>query len=76
MRLNGKPSSPNPTPNLGSPGAAGAAEAQPTSLSARLQKLGREYGWSALGVYLALTALDFPFCYMFVKYMGADVIGE
>jgi len=29
-----------------------------------------------LGVYFALTALDFPFCYMFVRYMGTDRIGE
>lgn len=71
-RLNGKPISPNPTPNLGSP----AAEAEPASLSARLRKLSREYGWSAVGVYLALSALDFPFCYLLVRYLGTDLIGE
>jgi len=41
-----------------------------------MRKLSREYGWSALGVYFALTALDFPFCYLFVKQMGTDRIGE
>lgn len=41
-----------------------------------MRKLSREYGWSALGVYFALTALDFPFCYLFVRQMGTDKIGE
>jgi len=72
-RRNGRPS-PDPTPNLNSGG--GAAEAEPQSLGARMRKLSREYGWSALGVYFALTALDFPFCYLFVRQMGTDKIGE
>jgi len=41
-----------------------------------MRKLSREYGWSALGVYLALSALDFPFCYLLVRYLGTDRIGE
>jgi N-terminal acetyltransferase 2 len=61
--------SPNPTPNLGSP-------SENLSLGQRMRKLSREYGWSALGVYLALTALDFPFCYMLVRYLGTDRIGK
>jgi hypothetical protein len=72
-RRNGRPS-PDPTPNLNSGGSA--AEAEPQSLGARMRKLSREYGWSALGVYFALTALDFPFCYLFVRQMGTDKIGE
>jgi hypothetical protein len=72
-RRNGRPS-PDPTPNLNSGGAA--AEAEPQSLGARMRKLSREYGWSAIGVYFALTALDFPFCYLFVRQMGTDKIGE
>ncbi|KAL8711365.1 MAG: hypothetical protein Q9220_004262 [cf. Caloplaca sp. 1 TL-2023] len=59
----------NPTPNLGSP--------EPSlSLSQRLRKLSREYGWSALGVYLLLTALDFPFCFLAVRLVGTDRIGH
>lgn len=73
-RRNGKPVSPDPTPNLHSP--KGTAEAEPQSLGAKMRKLSREYGWSALGVYFALTALDFPFCYLFVRQMGTDRIGE
>ncbi|KAL1978034.1 hypothetical protein VTN31DRAFT_893 [Thermomyces dupontii] len=49
---------------------------QPTSLSARLKTLSREYGWSALGVYLALSALDFPFCFAAVRVLGVERIGH
>ncbi|KAK0102394.1 hypothetical protein ONS95_006014 [Cadophora gregata] len=76
-RRNGKPVSPNPTPNLGSAdGAAAAAEAEPTTLGGRLKKLSREYGWSAVGVYFLLSAADFPFCYLLVKYLGTERIGH
>jgi hypothetical protein len=40
-----------------------------------MKKLSREYGWSALGVYLALSALDFPCCYLLVRTLGTDRIG-
>lgn len=46
------------------------------SLSGRLRKLSREYGWSALGVYLLLSALDFPFCFLAVRTLGTDRIGR
>jgi len=46
------------------------------SLTQRLRKLSREYGWSALGVYLGLSAIDLPLSYMLVRYLGADVVGE
>lgn len=59
----------NPTPSLGSPEPA-------LSLSQRMKKLSREYGWSALGVYLALSALDFPFCFLAVRLLGTDRIGR
>lgn len=41
-----------------------------------MRKLFREYGWSAAGVYFTLSALDFPLCYLLVKTLGADKIGE
>ena len=59
----------NPTPQLNSPTPS-------LSLSQRLRKLSREYGWSAFGVYMLLTALDFPFCFAAVRYVGADRIGH
>lgn len=59
----------DPTPHLNSP--------EPSlSLSQRFRKLSREYGWSALGVYLFLSALDFPFCFLAVKWLGTDRIGH
>lgn len=70
-RPNSTDSTPNfdPTPNLGSP--------EPSlSLSQRLRKLSREYGWSALGVYLLLSAVDFPFCFIAVRWLGTDRIGR
>lgn len=55
--------------------ADGAAK-ESLSLSQRLKKLSREYGWSAVGVYLALSVLDFPFCFLLVRIVGTDRIGE
>ncbi|KAL9063351.1 MAG: hypothetical protein Q9157_008286 [Trypethelium eluteriae] len=39
-------------------------------------KLGREYGWSAMGIYFALSALDFPFCFLAVRLLGTERIGH
>ena len=41
------------------------------SLSARMRTLSKEYGYAALGVYLGLTALDFPFCFLAVRMIGS-----
>ena len=49
---------------------------QSQSLTQRLRKLSREYGYSAFGVYLLLTALDFPICFAAVRYIGADRVGH
>ncbi|ORY10898.1 hypothetical protein BCR34DRAFT_338969 [Clohesyomyces aquaticus] len=59
----------NPTPHLGSPEPA-------PSLAQRLRKLSREYGWSALGVYLAIGALDLPVSFVLVRMLGAERIGH
>ena len=29
-----------------------------------------------MGVYFALSALDFPFCYLLVRYVGTERVGE
>ena len=63
-----KHTQPNPTPHLGSP--------EPHSITARLKKLSREYGWTVIGVYLALTVADLPFCFLAVKYIGAERIAH
>ena len=54
----------------------GAAAEEPLTLGQRMKKLSREYGWSAVGVYFMLSALDFPFCYLLVRTLGTDRIGE
>ncbi|KAH6639459.1 hypothetical protein C7974DRAFT_131997 [Boeremia exigua] len=59
----------NPTPHLGSPEPA-------QSLSQKLKALSKEYGWAALGVYLGLSALDFPLCFIAVRLLGTDRIGH
>ncbi|KAI0595416.1 peptide alpha-N-acetyltransferase Nat2 [Biscogniauxia sp. FL1348] len=58
------------------PNAKKAGASEPQGLSARLKKLSREYGWSALGVYLTLSVLDFPFCFLLVRIVGTERIGE
>ena len=52
-----------------------AAAAEPTSLGARFKKLSREYGWAAVGVYMGLSVLDFPFCFLLVRTVGTEKIG-
>lgn len=69
IRFNSSSPKPNPTGQLGSP-------EPPLSLSQRLKKLSREYGWSALGVYLLLSALDFPFCFLAVRTLGTERIAH
>ncbi|KAK4549740.1 hypothetical protein LTR36_005041 [Oleoguttula mirabilis] len=32
------------------------------------------YGWAAVGVYFGLSAIDFPFCYLAVRWLGTDRI--
>jgi hypothetical protein len=59
----------NPTPHLGSPEPA-------LSVSQRLKQLSREYGWTALGVYLGLSLIDFPFCFLAVRLLGTERIGH
>ncbi|KAB5535145.1 peptide alpha-n-acetyltransferase [Coniochaeta sp. 2T2.1] len=48
----------------------------PLTLRQRLKKLSREYGWSAVGVYLTLSVLDFPFCFLLVRTIGTDKIAD
>ena len=46
------------------------------SLSGRFKQLSRKYGWAAVGVYAGLSVLDFPFCFLAVRLIGPDRIGE
>lgn len=66
-----RPYSTQPTPGPSQP------PIEPTrTLSQRLKNLSREYGWSAVGVYLLLSALDFPFCFLAVRWIGTEKIGQ
>lgn len=40
-----------------------------------MKKLSREYGWVGLGVYLGLSVLDFPLCFLLVRTVGVERIG-
>lgn len=46
------------------------------TFSQRMKKLSREYGWTAVGVYFALSVLDFPFCFLAVRLIGTDTVGH
>ncbi|KAI1331756.1 hypothetical protein F5Y16DRAFT_243314 [Xylariaceae sp. FL0255] len=65
----------NSDPNL-NPNPKTPPKEEPQGLSARLRKLSREYGWAAVGVYLGLSVLDFPFCFLLVRWVGTERIGE
>lgn len=49
---------------------ANPAPKKPTGVKA----LVKEYGYSALGVYLAISAIDLPLCYILVHSMGEEEI--
>ena len=73
-----RPYTTNPPPGPGpgpGPGHSGTPP-QHQSLSTRLRALSREYGRSALGVYLLLSLIDFPFCYLAVRMLGTERIGN
>jgi len=46
------------------------------SLSQRFKELSRRYGYAAVGVYLGLSVLDFPFCFLAVRLIGPERVGE
>ncbi|KIX92222.1 uncharacterized protein Z520_12103 [Fonsecaea multimorphosa CBS 102226] len=56
--------------------SSSATTNQKPSIKERLKTMSREYGWTAVGVYLALSALDFPFCFLAVRLIGTETIGH
>ncbi|CAK1363378.1 hypotheticalsprotein [Cercospora beticola] len=50
--------------------------AKPRSLSERMKEMSRKYGWTVTGIYLGLSVLDFPFCFLAVKWFGTERIAE
>lgn len=45
-------------------------------MSARFRDLSRRYGYAAVGVYLGLSVIDFPFCFLAVRLVGPERVGE
>ncbi|KAK2748700.1 hypothetical protein FQN57_000281 [Myotisia sp. PD_48] len=56
--------------------STGPAPPPRPSFSQRMRTLSREYGWSAVGIYFFLSALDFPFCFAAVRLLGVERIGH
>ena len=48
-----------------------AADPRAQTLSARLKRLIKEYGWHALGVYIILSAVDFTVAFGLINFIGA-----
>ena len=48
----------------------------PRSFSERFKDLSRKYGWVAVGTYVGLSILDYPFFFLLVQSVGADRLGE
>ncbi|KAK4575283.1 DUF1279 super [Recurvomyces mirabilis] len=49
-------------------------QTSPPKKESKLKELFRRYGWAATGVYLSLSALDFPFCFLAVRWLGTERI--
>ncbi|KAG8906666.1 hypothetical protein FRB99_006367 [Tulasnella sp. 403] len=49
---------------------------QATTLSGRLRILIKSYGWYALGVYFALSVIDFGVAFALINFMGADRVSH
>ncbi|CCH43150.1 hypothetical protein BN7_2697 [Wickerhamomyces ciferrii] len=52
--------------------SSGTGEKKKTGIKALIQ----EYGYSALAIYLGLSAIDFPLCFIAVHSIGEDKIHE
>ncbi|KAK3986320.1 hypothetical protein QBC44DRAFT_141602 [Cladorrhinum sp. PSN332] len=52
------------------------SDAENLSLGQKLKKLSREYGWTAVGIYFALSVLDFPFCFLLVRTVGTERVAH
>lgn len=48
----------------------------PQSLSERMKAMSRKYGWIVVGIYLGLSVLDFPFCFLAVRWFGTERIAN
>lgn len=51
-----------------------STQSTPQKKSSGLKALMKEYGYAGLGVYLGLSAIDLPLCYILVHSMGQEEI--
>lgn len=63
--------SPPPSPDLNS-----SELPENTTLTAKLKMLIKSYGWYALGVYLALSVIDFSIAFAAINFFGAQQVGR
>jgi hypothetical protein len=45
-------------------------------MSERMKDMSKKYGWTVVGIYLGLSAIDFPFCYLAVRWFGTERIAK
>jgi len=62
----------SPPPRPTSP----SSDVAPTSLTGRLKALIKTHGWYALGVYMALSVLDFSLTFAIIYLIGADQVNR
>jgi len=45
-------------------------------MSDRMKEMSKKYGWVVVGTYLGLSVLDYPFCFLAVRWFGTERIAE
>ncbi|KAK4958162.1 DUF1279 superfamily [Elasticomyces elasticus] len=68
----GRPYSDSAPKNVPSPHEPGGLP--PPKPESKFKQMSRKYGWAAVGVYFGLSLLDFPFCFLAVRWLGSDRI--
>jgi hypothetical protein len=41
-----------------------------------MKAMSKKYGWTVVGIYLGLSVLDFPFCFLAVRWFGTERIAR
>ncbi|KAK9453750.1 hypothetical protein V1511DRAFT_504393 [Dipodascopsis uninucleata] len=70
----GSSSSPKSDPSASRTGSEATGSSK--SSGGYFSNLTKKYGWPVVYVYLGLSALDYPFCFAFVHYIGQEKVGQ
>ncbi|GAA5824613.1 hypothetical protein JCM11251_000495 [Rhodosporidiobolus azoricus] len=62
--------------NSSSSSSSGTVDDPKAPLTQRIKALFRKHGWTALVIYLLLSAVDFALCFLLVYSIGADKVRE